>query len=180
MLLDPSDQLVAARMTPTKIHEMPARQDRVAGGGQMDADLMRTAGEEVALDEGAALMRGEQDERDRLKEAVGELRTAWHAQTRGQGSLALLTSSLAYLAPVVPLVVALPRYLGGELQLGVLIGIDRRCHFARIGAQAVDDLEFEDADQPGAQAGATAEALRLFERRQHGLGHHIFGPGVIS
>ncbi len=71
--------------------------------------------------EGIALMRGEQDERDRLKEAVGELRTAWHAQTRGQGSLALLTSSLAYLAPVVPLVVALPRYLGGELQLGGLM-----------------------------------------------------------
>lgn len=71
--------------------------------------------------EGIALMRGEQDERDRLKEAVGELRTAWHVQTRGQGSLALLTSSLAYLAPVVPLVVALPRYLGGELQLGGLM-----------------------------------------------------------
>ena len=71
--------------------------------------------------EGIALMRGEQDERDRLKDAVGELRTAWHVQTRGQGSLALLTSSLAYLAPVVPLVVALPRYLGGELQLGGLM-----------------------------------------------------------
>jgi putative ATP-binding cassette transporter len=71
--------------------------------------------------EGIALMRGEQDERDRLKESVGNLRNAWHVQTRGQGSLALLTSSLAYLAPVVPLVVALPRYLGGELQLGGLM-----------------------------------------------------------
>lgn len=71
--------------------------------------------------EGIALMRGEQDERDRLKESVGNLRTAWNVQTRGQGSLALLTSSLAYLAPVVPLVVALPRYLGGELQLGGLM-----------------------------------------------------------
>lgn len=71
--------------------------------------------------EGIALMRGEQDERDRLKESVGDLRKAWHVQTRGQGSLALLTSSLAYLAPVVPLVVALPRYLGGELQLGGLM-----------------------------------------------------------
>lgn len=71
--------------------------------------------------EGIALMRGEQDERDRLQESVGDLRKAWHVQTRGQGSLALLTSSLAYLAPVVPLVVALPRYLGGELQLGGLM-----------------------------------------------------------
>jgi putative ATP-binding cassette transporter len=71
--------------------------------------------------EGIALMRGEADERGRLQEAMGDLRNAWHTQTRGQGSLALLTSSLAYLAPVVPLVVALPRYLGGELQLGGLM-----------------------------------------------------------
>jgi putative ATP-binding cassette transporter len=71
--------------------------------------------------EGIALMRGEPDERMRLHGAMGDLRQAWHAQTRGQGSLALLTSSLAYLAPVVPLVVALPRYLGGELQLGGLM-----------------------------------------------------------
>lgn len=71
--------------------------------------------------EGIALMRGEGDERARIKEALGDLRGAWHAQTRGQGSLALLTSSLAYLAPVVPLVVALPRYLGGEIQLGGLM-----------------------------------------------------------
>ena len=52
---------------------------------------------------------------------MGDLRNAWHVQTRGQGSLALLTSSLAYLAPIVPLIVALPRYLGGDLQLGGLM-----------------------------------------------------------
>ncbi|TAJ32528.1 MAG: ABC transporter ATP-binding protein/permease, partial [Reyranella sp.] len=71
--------------------------------------------------EGIALMRGEHDERQRLKESLGTLRTAWNTQTRGQGSLALLTSSLAYLAPVVPLVVALPRYLAGDIQLGGLM-----------------------------------------------------------
>ncbi|MBI2739436.1 MAG: ABC transporter ATP-binding protein/permease [Rhodospirillales bacterium] len=71
--------------------------------------------------EGIALLRGEADERARLQGAMSDLRDAWHVQTRGQGSLALLTSSLAYLAPVVPLVVALPRYLGGELQLGGLM-----------------------------------------------------------
>jgi vitamin B12/bleomycin/antimicrobial peptide transport system ATP-binding/permease protein len=71
--------------------------------------------------EGIALMRGEADERARLQGAMGDLRRAWHVQTRGQGSLALLTSALAYLAPIVPLIVALPRYLGGELQLGGLM-----------------------------------------------------------
>lgn len=71
--------------------------------------------------EGIALMHGEADERTRLQGAMVDLRGAWHVQTRGQGSLALLTSSLAYLAPIVPLIVALPRYLGGDLQLGGLM-----------------------------------------------------------
>ena len=71
--------------------------------------------------EGIALMRGEADERLRLQATMGELHGAWHAQTRGQGSLQMLTSALAYLAPVVPLVVALPRYLSGDLQLGGLM-----------------------------------------------------------
>ena len=71
--------------------------------------------------EGIALMRGEDDERERLRGSLFDLRSAWHVQTRGQGNLSLLTSSLAYLAPIVPLIVALPRYLGGEIQLGGLM-----------------------------------------------------------
>jgi putative ATP-binding cassette transporter len=71
--------------------------------------------------EGIALMRGEDDERERLRGSLFDLRSAWHAQTRGQGNLSLLTSSLAYLAPIVPLIVALPRYLAGEIQLGGLM-----------------------------------------------------------
>ena len=71
--------------------------------------------------EGIALMRGEDDERERLRGSLFDLRSAWNVQTRGQGSLSLLTSSLAYLAPVVPLIVALPRYLSGQIQLGGLM-----------------------------------------------------------
>src|SRR5258707_3555116 len=63
--------------------------------------------------EGIALMHGEDDERERLRGSLFDLRSAWHVQTRGQGNLSLLTSSLAYLAPIVPLIVALPRYLVG-------------------------------------------------------------------
>jgi putative ATP-binding cassette transporter len=71
--------------------------------------------------ESIALLRGEDDERERLRGSLFDLRTAWHRQTRGQGNLSLLTSSLAYLAPIVPLVVALPRYLSGQIQLGGLM-----------------------------------------------------------
>ncbi|HLG46345.1 MAG TPA: ABC transporter ATP-binding protein/permease [Reyranella sp.] len=71
--------------------------------------------------EGIALLRGEDDERERLRGSLFDLRSAWNRQTFGQGNLSLLTSSLAYLAPVVPLIVALPRYLSGEIQLGGLM-----------------------------------------------------------
>lgn len=71
--------------------------------------------------EGIALMRGEDDERERMRGSLFHLRAAWNNQTRGQGNLSLLTSSLAYLAPIVPLIVALPRYLAGEIQLGGLM-----------------------------------------------------------
>jgi len=71
--------------------------------------------------EGIALMHGEDDERERLRGSLFDLRTAWNRQTFGQGNLSLLTSSLAYLAPIVPLIVALPRYLNGQIQLGGLM-----------------------------------------------------------
>ena len=71
--------------------------------------------------EGIALMHGEADERERLRGSLQNLRDAWHAQTWGQSRLVLLTSSLAYLAPIVPLIVALPRYLGGDITLGGLM-----------------------------------------------------------
>ncbi len=71
--------------------------------------------------EGIALMHGESDERERLRGSLFSLRSAWNVQTRGQGNLSLLTSSLAYLAPIVPLIVALPRYLSGQIQLGGLM-----------------------------------------------------------
>ncbi len=86
-----------------------------------EADFRSTLTRAREHAEGIALMRGESDERERLRGSLFDLRTAWHRQTRGQGSLSLLTSSLAYLAPVVPLIVALPRYLSGQIQLGGLM-----------------------------------------------------------
>jgi putative ATP-binding cassette transporter len=91
----------------------------VRQGREADFRSVLTRAREHA--EGIALMRGEGDERERLRGSLFDLRSAWNRQTRGQGNLSLLTSSLAYLAPVVPLIVALPRYLAGEIQLGGLM-----------------------------------------------------------
>ena len=91
----------------------------VRQGREADFRSVLTRAREHA--EGIALMRGEEDERERLRGSLFDLRTAWNRQTRGQGNLSLLTSSLAYLAPIVPLIVALPRYLAGQIQLGGLM-----------------------------------------------------------
>jgi vitamin B12/bleomycin/antimicrobial peptide transport system ATP-binding/permease protein len=86
-----------------------------------EADFRSTLTRAREHAEGIALLRGESDERERLRGSLFDLRSAWHRQTRGQGNLSLLTSSLAYLAPIVPLIVALPRYLSGQIQLGGLM-----------------------------------------------------------
>ncbi|MCW5737874.1 MAG: ABC transporter ATP-binding protein/permease [Enhydrobacter sp.] len=91
----------------------------VRQGREADFRSVLTRAREHA--EGIALMRGEDDERERMRGSLYNLRSAWNHQTRGQGNLSLLTSSLAYLAPIVPLIVALPRYLAGEIQLGGLM-----------------------------------------------------------
>ena len=91
----------------------------VRQGREADFRSVLTRAREHA--EGIALMHGEDDERERLRGSLFDLRTAWNRQTRGQGNLSLLTSSLAYLAPIVPLIVALPRYLSGQIQLGGLM-----------------------------------------------------------
>jgi putative ATP-binding cassette transporter len=91
----------------------------VRQGREADFRSVLTRAREHA--EGIALMRGEEDERERMRGSLFDLRSAWNRQTRGQGNLSLLTSSLAYLAPIVPLIVALPRYLSGQIQLGGLM-----------------------------------------------------------
>src|SRR5207245_152015 len=67
------------------------------GGGLIEAGNVRQAREADLRSvlirarenaEGNALMRGEPDERMRLRGAMSDLHGAWHAQTRGQGSLA--------------------------------------------------------------------------------------------
>jgi len=91
----------------------------VRQGREADFRSVLTRAREHA--EGIALLRGEDDERERLRGSLFDLRSAWNRQTFGQGNLSLRTSSLAYLAPIVPLIVALPRYLSGQIQLGGLM-----------------------------------------------------------
>lgn len=71
--------------------------------------------------EGIALLRGENDERQRLIGAFTGIGGAWNLQTRYQRHLMLLTNAYGNLAGVFPLIVAAPRYFAGTIGLGVLM-----------------------------------------------------------
>ena len=46
--------------------------------------------------------------------------------------------------------------------------------------QGINHLVFEDADQSGLELRPVVKSLRFGQGRQHGLGHGIFGPGVVA
>ena len=68
--------------------------------------------------ESIALIKGADDERQRLNETFGTVVARWLDVMRHQGNLQWILNSNAFFAPVLPLLLALPKYLAGELTLG--------------------------------------------------------------
>jgi len=68
-----------------------------------------------------ALARGEKAERGRLARLFDRILPAWGAQTEGLGRLIFFSSGYTMLAPIFPLLVATPRYIGGALTLGEMM-----------------------------------------------------------
>jgi putative ATP-binding cassette transporter len=70
--------------------------------------------------ESIALIRGEPDERGILSRSYGRLVGRWLAVVRLHGRLTWVTNASGALIPVVPLLLATPKYLSGELTLGAV------------------------------------------------------------
>jgi vitamin B12/bleomycin/antimicrobial peptide transport system ATP-binding/permease protein len=70
--------------------------------------------------ESIALIRGEPDERGILARSYGRLVGRWLAVVRLHGRLTWITNASGALLPVVPLLLATPKYLSGELTLGAV------------------------------------------------------------
>lgn len=70
--------------------------------------------------ESIALIRGEPDERGILARSYGKLVGRWLAVVRLHGRLTWITNASGALIPVVPLLLATPKYLSGELTLGAV------------------------------------------------------------
>lgn len=71
--------------------------------------------------EAVALIKGETLERRRLIDLFSALKAAWDRQTRALVHIFLFTSSYSVLSTAFPLLVAAPRFITGEISLGVLM-----------------------------------------------------------
>ena len=68
--------------------------------------------------ESVALIRGEADERRALGATYADLVTRWLGVVRRHGHITWLTNSNGVFIPVLPLLLAAPKYLSGEFTLG--------------------------------------------------------------
>ncbi len=75
--------------------------------------------------EGMTLLRGETIEREGLKGVFARLATAFRAQMRLETRLTLATTCFTVLNPVLPMLIAAPQFLAGEITLGDLMRISQ-------------------------------------------------------
>jgi putative ATP-binding cassette transporter len=73
--------------------------------------------------ESIALIKGDDDERASIRDTYGNVVTAWLAVLRRQGFIALVLNTNGALFPIVPLLLAAPKYLSGELSLGAVMQV---------------------------------------------------------
>jgi putative ATP-binding cassette transporter len=73
--------------------------------------------------ENIALIGGDDDERERLRETFGALAQRWLRVIARQAHMTWISNANSVLAPVVPLLLGAPKYLSGELSLGELMQI---------------------------------------------------------
>ncbi|AVO47195.1 ABC transporter ATP-binding protein/permease [Phreatobacter cathodiphilus] len=73
--------------------------------------------------ESIALIKGDADERASVRDTYRNVVKAWMAVVRRQGYLALVLNTNGALFPIVPLLLAAPKYLSGELSLGAVMQV---------------------------------------------------------
>ncbi|MCX8134635.1 MAG: hypothetical protein N3D18_11825 [Roseococcus sp.] len=96
-----------------------ATEGRQRAEAELRTALMHARDEAEAL----ALARGEPEARRAAEARFAALGEAWRRQTAGLRNLLGFQSAYTSVAPVLPLLVSAPRYLAGEISLGVLVQI---------------------------------------------------------
>jgi vitamin B12/bleomycin/antimicrobial peptide transport system ATP-binding/permease protein len=94
---------------------------RVASRSQAEADYRADMTRLRENAESAALIRGDQDELKALSRRYGAVLGAWLAVIRQQFWVMLVLATNTALLPVVPLLLAAPKFLSGDITIGAVV-----------------------------------------------------------
>lgn len=97
--------------------------DRVAAKNEGEAQFRYELTRVRENAESIALIKGADDERDRLNETFGTVVQRWLDVVRQHCHLTWILNSNVFFAPVFPVLLATPKYLAGELTLGSVMQI---------------------------------------------------------
>lgn len=97
--------------------------DRVAGKNEAEAQFRYELTRVRENAESIALIKGADDERKRLLETYADLASHWLRVVRQHSHLTWLLNGNAFFSPVLPMLLATPKYLAGDLTLGSVMQI---------------------------------------------------------
>jgi putative ATP-binding cassette transporter len=97
--------------------------DRVASKNEGEAQFRYELTRVRENSESIALIKGADDERKQLNETFGELVNRWLAVIRQHGHLTWMINSNSFFSPILPVLLAAPKYFAGEITLGAVMQI---------------------------------------------------------
>ena len=92
--------------------------DHVAAKNESEAQFRYELTRIRENSESIALIKGANDERDRLTETFQQIAARWLDVIRQNCHLTWVLNSNTFFSPILPLLLAVPKYLSGELSLG--------------------------------------------------------------
>lgn len=95
--------------------------DRVAAKNEAEAQFRYELTRLRQNAESIALIKGDADERDRLAETFGHTTARWFDVIRQHCHLTWILNGNTFFSPVLPVLLATPKYLTGELTLGAVM-----------------------------------------------------------
>jgi len=97
--------------------------DRVASKNEGEAQFRYELTRVRENSESIALIKGADDERKQLNETFGKLVNRWLAVIRQHGHLTWMINSNSFFSPILPVLLAAPKYFAGEITLGAVMQI---------------------------------------------------------
>ena len=136
---------------------------RISKKNQAEADFRARLTRLRENAESVAFIRGDAQELGDARISLADVTAGWMDVVRQQGRIALVVATNAALFPVLPLLLAAPKYLEGELTLGGLMQVARRLE-RRAERDHVDRREFHPHRGMARLRGARDRAERRVRR----------------